>query len=423
MKLACVSAALFLSLPALAAASPVHPRMVLQAAASAPQVTGTREERAAAAAAYYTQGDFVRAALGFEGLLRDYPQDKNYLFNASASRYGAGHHAHAVALTREYLGLPGLTADDKRDAEAQLREAEANVTAVQVSVALAPGGPGKVGLVAQYVARESGDIRPDLPFSATPGAATKIQLDPGVWMIRAEGAGYAKTEQRVEVIRGGQPAITLEVALAPKVVEDVPPAVGPRAATDVPPAAARRAMIGLAVSGGVVAVAGVAVTAVGQVGVGKAAECSGSNVDCLIELGGGLRTRGLGSAVLGTGAGLLTGGLTWLIRDPKRRRTAWIAEAAIGGVGLVAGMILVPLATRNYNEDSNARAIENWGDFHDAHRREAGNAVGSALVGFGAGALISAGTGLALQRKHMNRVQVGGMAGRGQFGLTLSGRF
>lgn len=421
MKLACVSAALLLSQPALAAASPVHPRMVFQAAAAAPQVTGTREERAAAAAAYYSQGDFVRAALGFEGLRRDYPGDKNYLFNASASRYGAGHHAHAVAFTREYLALPGLTPDDKRDAEAQLREAEANVTPVLVSVTLAPGGPGQIGLVAQYVARESGDIRPDLPFPATPGAATKVELDPGVWAIRAEGAGYATTEQRVEVTKGGQHALTLQVALAPKTVDDVPRDVPPRA-TDVPPVAARRAMLGLAAGGGVVAAAGIAVITVGQVGVGNSAECTKPGRECPLDLAAGLRIRGLGSAVLGAGAGLLTGGLTWLIRDPKRRRTAWIAEAAIGGAGLAAGVALWTLGSRKFNEDVNGPGTE-WGDFHAAHKGMAGNAIGATLMGLGAGTLISAGTGLALQRKHLNRVQVGGMAGRGQFGLTLSGRF
>jgi hypothetical protein len=46
------------------------------------------------------------------------------------------------------------------------------------------------------------------------------------------------------------------------------------------------------------------------------------------------------------------------------------------------------------------------------------------VFGLGLGTLVSASTSLVLQRKHMsNQLHVGGMAGRGQFGLTLSGRF
>ncbi len=423
MKLACVGIALLLLQPASAAAAPIRPLLVSQVGSPAPQVTGTKEERAAAAAAYYTQGDFVRAALGFEGLRRDYPQDKDFLFNASASRYGAGHHAHAVAFTREYLEQQGLTDDDKRDAEAQLREAEANVTPVFATVMVAPGGPGAVRLVAQHVARESGDIRPDLPIEAKPGIATKIELDPGTWTIRAEGAGYQPIEQRVEVTKGGRHALELQLALAPQVVVRGTHDDSPRA-TGVPPAVARRTMLGLGISGGVVAVGGIAAIAAGSVGIGNAAECASPvTAQCPLDLAGGLRARDLGVTLFGSGAGLLTGGLTWLVSDPRKRRTAWIAEAVVGGVGLVAGMVLVPFATRDFNNDSNVQDIMVWGDYYKEHRTHAGHAVGSALVGFGAGTLISAGTGLILQRKYINRVQVGGMAGRGQFGLSLSGRF
>lgn len=110
MKLACVLTALMLLPPATGLASPALPARsgaLFQSAESparesrTPQVViGTKEERAAKAAANYAQNRSVEAALGFEGLWKDYPGEADYLFNAAASRYAAGHHAHAVAYTR-----------------------------------------------------------------------------------------------------------------------------------------------------------------------------------------------------------------------------------------------------------------------------------------------------------------------------------
>lgn len=408
------------------ASLPMLSLVVSQAEAPA-SPAGTREERAVDAAGYYAQGDYVPAALAFEALMRDYPQDKKFVFNASASRYGAGHYAHAVALIRAYLELPGLTDEDRQDAETQLREAASHVAPVLVSVALASGGSGQIALVIRYVPGESGEARPDLSFPARPDGSTKIELDPGDWLIRAEGDGYAPSEVRLEVSKGDRHTLTLQVALAPKAVaklHGVEPGDVGSPAKDVPSKTSRRATLGLAISGGVVAVAGIGMMGAGGAGVREAETCdAASATQCLLDMAGGLRTRGIGSMVFGAGAGLLTGGMTWLIREPRKRQVAWIVEAAVGGVSLIAGMVLVPLATRGFNNDSNVNTIGDWGSFYAEHKASAGNAVGAALVGFGAGALISASTGLALQRRHSSRVQVGGMAGRGQFGLTLSGRF
>lgn len=410
-----------------AAAPPVAASLVSRAEVPA-SPAGTKEERAVDAAGYYAQGDYVPAAQAFEALMRDYPHDKKFVFNASASRYGAGHHAHAVALMRAYLDLPGLTEEDRQDAETQLREAASHVAPVLVSVALAPGGPGKIGLVAQYVPVGAGEARPDLSFPARPEGPTKIELDPGDWLIRAEGEGYAPSEVRLEVAKGDRHTLTLQVALAPRPfvaeLRGVEPAGGGSPAKDVPLKISRRATLGMAIGGGVAAAAGIVMIGAGTAKISNVETCdAASATPCLLDMAGGLRTRGVGSMVFGAGAGLITGGVTWLIHDPRKRRVAWIAEAAIGGVGLIVGMVVVPLATRNFNIENRLIGVGDWGGFYDRHQASAGNAVGAALVGFGAGALISASARLALQRRHMSRVQVGGMAGRGQFGLTLSGRF
>ena len=47
----------------------------------------------------------------------------------------------------------------------------------------------------------------------------------------------------------------------------------------------------------------------------------------------------------------------------------------------------------------------------------------STLAGFGLGALISSATGLLVQHRNLNKVRVDASMGRGQAGLTLSGRF
>ena len=76
------------------------------------------------------------------------------------------------------------------------------------------GAAGRAGAPedpAQHIARESGDLRPELLFSTTPGAALELQLDPGSWTIRAQGPGFVTVEQRVDVLKGGKGAVALRL--------------------------------------------------------------------------------------------------------------------------------------------------------------------------------------------------------------------
>jgi hypothetical protein len=98
-------------------------------------------------------------------------------------------------------------------------------------------------------------------------------------------------------------------------------------------------------------------------------------------------------------------------------------------------MILVPISFSSFNQANDANEISaddandagtnpTWDEHYQKYRHSAGHAVAAGVFGLGFGTLVSAGTSLVLQRRCMsNRLQVGGLAGRGQFGLTVSGRF
>jgi len=432
MKLVCVMTALLLVFPATGAASPALPgraAALFQSAESPAResrtpavVIGSKEERAAKAAANYAQNRSVEAALGFEGLWKDYPADVDYLFNAAASRYAASHNAHAVAYTREYLAQPQLTAEDRKEAEAQLREALPQVSPVAVTVTTAAGGSAAITVVAQHMARESGDLRPELLFPAMAGSAMELQLDPGIWTIRAQGSGYIASEQRVEVIKGGKGAVALRLEIAP-VESPTGPVVLPPP-REVPPKLVRRLELGFGITGGLAAVTGIAVLAVGAGKVKDTTTCTTKDkVSCTQDLRDGIRVRDLGVMALGGGVGLVTGGLTWLARDPRKRRTAWIAEMAVGGAALVGGGILTTLSAGAFNAANDAGKI-NTDNYFSEHKHSVGHALGGFLFGMGAGLITSAATGFAVQKKHLGEtLRLDAMAGRGQAGLMLSGRF
>ena len=433
MKLVCVMTALLLVFPATGTASPALPRRAaaLYQSAESPAresrtpavVIGSKEERAAKAAANYDQNRSVEAALGFEGLWKDYPTDVDYLFNAAVSRYAAGHNAHAVAYTREYLAQPKLTADDRKVAEAQLREALPQASPVPVTVTAAAGGPGEITVVAQHMARESGDLRPELLFPAKAGAAMEVQLDPGIWTIRAQGPGSVASEHSVGVIQAGKGAVALRLEIAPPAGGSTGPAVltTPR---EVPPKLVRRLELGFGITGGLAAVTGIVVLAVGAGKVNDTATCTAKDkVSCVQDLRDGVRVRDLGVVALGGGVGLVTGGLTWLAKDPRKRRTAWIAEMAVGGAALVGGAILNTFTAAAFNLKNDTGEI-NTDSYFSEHRHSVGHAMGGLLFGMGAGLITSAATGFAVQKKHLGEnLRLDAMAGRGQAGLLLSGRF
>lgn len=418
--------------PALAAAGPLvprawpgHPSMApAPAKKGAPAVIGSKDERAATAAANYEQNRPVEAALGFEGLWRDFPGELDFLFNAATSRFTAGHFAHALARTDEYLALKNIGAAERKAAEAQRKAAivQTGAAAVTVKLAAPPEGDGAVEIVAQFVPRDSGDIRPELVFKPAANGATTLQLDPGVWTVRAQAAGYTADDQQIEVRKGQTVTVGLNLEPAPKdaPVADTPQPQLPR---EVPPKIVRRSQLGFGVAGGVVAAAGIGVVVAGSLKIGEARECeiaAEGYTTCVDKLAISFATRGAGLMVLGGGLGLVVGSLPWLAKDTKVRKKAWIAEAVIGGALAIGGGVVVRgfgygALVDDLNSVPPADALKN--------ASAATSVAGVVMLGFGAGTLVSAVTNLLIQRHHLNKVQVSPSAGRGQFGLSLSGRF
>lgn len=407
------------------------------APARSPAVTGGKDERAAQASDYYAKGRYVEASLEFEGLWRDFPDEPKFLFNAAASRYTAGHYAHTVAYLTEYLARGEVQGDDRKEAQAQLDEARNKVTSLRVTVQLPPDGTGEVTVVVQHVARGASDLRPELSFPArATGAAAEVvvQLEPSDWVVRAQGPGYAPVEQRVTVTKAAAGRdVTLRLTHAPAENPGGPNLETAPAVTEVPVDVAHKLQLGFAAGGGAVAAVGVAVLAVGAVQRGRLADCdtpADGYLACRKDLAASLRMRDAGAGVFGAGVGVLVGGLTWMARDSKRRRTIWIAEAAVGGAALVGGAVGLTLASRAFNQGNNEVAVTDWSGHYSGVGVGVGHATSAAFFGLGAGLVGSAVAGLLVQRKYRSKRSAalrslrfdGGVAsGRALF--VLSGRF
>lgn len=390
-------------------------------------VIGTKEERVAKAAGHYEGDRFVQAALEFEGLWKDF-REPAFLFNAAASRHAAGHHAHAVAYSREYLARSDISAEDRAEAKAQLGEALTHVQPVRVKVTVAPGGGGAVRVVAQHIARESADLRPDLLFPVSPSdgsASLTLELDPGLWAIQAQGPDYRTVEQRVQVNKGANlDEVALQVSLVPR-----PLPGGENVAPDLAPETVKKVTVGLGIAGGAIAVAGTAMVIVGGLrvrSVGDFETAGGTPPERTNNFSASLRLREAGVLVLGSGAGVVAGGLTWLIKDPQRRQIAWIAEAAVGGVAIgagVAGLFVSPVSFNRENIPSIADTADEWGTHYQRHHRSVGHAFSALSVGLGAGLAASALTSLILQRTMRPKLQVNPDIGPNRAALVLSGNF
>lgn len=438
MKLVCLCTAWTLLAPQAVLGyptAPLLPSRALQSASTPAEesrtpavVIGTKEERVATAAGHYEGDRFVQAALGFEGLWKDF-REPAFLFNAAASRHAAGHYAHAVAYSREYLARNDISAEDRAEAKAQLGEALTRVYPVRVGVSVAPGGDGTLSVVAQHIARESGDLRPDLlfPVSSSGGSGSlTLELDPGLWAIRAQGPGYRTVEQRVQVSKGAKLEVALQVSLAPRPIPG-----GATSASDLEPQTVKKITLGVGVAGGVIAVTGAAVTVIGGLrvrSVGDLGAAGETPLDRTRNFATSLRIREAGVVVLGSGAGVIAGGLTWLIKDPKQRRTAWIAEAAVGGAAIGAGIVglFVDPRTKSFNLEnlpSVADTADEWNTHYTRHRRSVGHTFSSLTLGLGVGLTASALTGLILQRTLRPKVQVSSDVGPDRAMFVLSGHF
>ena len=399
--------------------------------ARADRPSGSRDERVAQAAANYEKQRFDAAALEFEGLWKEFHEPR-FLFNAAASRVGARHHAHAVAYLSEYMQTAGLAEADRAEAEAQRTASLRETVSVRVAIA-APPELAEVVFSVQHVPKLAADIRPSLEFSAEQASggqrARVVDLDPGEWKVRVEAPGFAPAEQLVRVESGAQPAVSLELKPAPRV--DAAPA-------GLPDAARQKFVRGASVTGAVVLAGGAAALAIGQVKFGKSfatdvGDCAPDQLDCRDALAGASAVRGAGAGLLGAGVGGAIAGVTGAIRADRKRRTAWAAEAAIGGAVAVGGAAWLALAGRGFTE-ANSRGDVSWADASNqgaASRFAAQHTAATAIVGLGAGMLIGGLGGVLLERSYARgpkpmarrRIDVGGAAGPRFSGVVVSGRF
>jgi hypothetical protein len=392
---------------------------------AAAATAGDRAERTARAARFFEGGRYVEAALEFEALRRDFPGDASILFNAAASRDAAGHFAHAVAYLRQYLARSDLGPDDRKQGEEQLAESARKVTPVALTVALPLEGPQAVTVIARPVPTSPADLRPELSFPLrSPRQPFQLELDPGAWVVRVEGPGYEPAEQQIDVATA-----PLSLSLRPQLVPVAEPEP-PRPERVVPPEVIRATTRGLYISGGAVAALGLGLIGggVGMVHGDRVQACSDPTLaSCRKRFAGGLALRNVGTSFLGAGAGLAASALVWRAGDPRKRVIAWSALAAVGGVGLILGEVLVIRGAIPFSRDNTGPgALAGWSDHWGEHRHSALPALAGTLRGLGVGLVAGAVTGLVVQRKHLGKasaLRVDPSAGPGHTGLVLSGRF
>lgn len=379
-----------------------------------------KDARAARAAELYGQADFAAAALEFEALHRDFPDEPRFLFNAGTTRFAAQHYAQAVLHFNAYIARADVSDSDRRDAQAQLDEARNRVASVQLSVQVPQTSRAVVTLVVRRVARGPADRRPELTFTATPQAdvATHIvQLDPGVWAVQVQADGYPSVAHSFE-IRDLAPQ-QFRMSLVPGAGDPARPD-GPAAPPRLPPFA-----VGLIATGSLTTVAGVTVLAAGATQHGQLGECNDELVRCKGRLVQSLGFRDAGAGVFGVGVGALASGLVWLGRDPAVRRKVWIAGSVIGGVVTIGGGVALALTMRRYKA-AVMSPDDDWPQFYAGPGSSAGRAASASVLGLGLGLGLGSLASLVIQKRAVaarHALRIDGSASPWLTGVLVSGRF
>lgn len=230
-------------------------------------------------------------------------------------------------------------------------------------------------------------------LDASDGRA-RLALPPGSYIFRAARAGLTPTQRAVTIDAAGD---TVSVTLSLR--SRLPPPPSPPKEAPFP---SRRWAGGWGGAGGAVLVIGAPMLAVG----GRRSQATQPNcpaspqtIDrCRADLASSNMLRAAGGAFLGSGLGLLLGGLTGLAPRSDQRRKAWTAEAAVGGVAALSGIILLGVASRSFNRINNDTdpAVPAWGyDFRvSLLPSERGFFSGAVLLGLGFGLGTSALLGL-----------------------------
>ncbi len=368
------------------------PGGTVPATAGAPPADPDAELRARAREASQA-GRHAGAAEGFESLWSQH-KDPADLFDAASARLAAGHHAHAAEHLRLLLDQPTLPPGRRAEAEALLRTARGELVAVTLDVWLVDEGSAPDTAFAVYETGATGEYRPALSVSIA-GSGRRytqvIELDPGVWQL------FTPNNSKLLTLRAhaGHP---MRVRL------EVPPEEN----------ASRRQKfaMGVAIYGAPGLLIGGLLLAFGPRGLGKrgrlADDCDADNgvyptAKCRNDLGRHTLVAGIGGGVLGWSAGMITGGLLGLMRDHRRRRTAWFSTLALGGATLVGGVLVTSLGASRFKEFNGAANTSTWTDptYQDGVSRGARlYLAGAPILGLGVGLLVSSIAGLAAEYCH-----------------------
>lgn len=410
MLLACALGLLLAASPAVSVASEPGPADAEQ------RVHADREARARAAAGAYAARNYREAARAYEALYAEF-DEPGYLLAAGRSRLAAGHRAHAVAYLGRLLASGLLTATDTQVAYGELEAAQRGVTPVTLRVQLPADLDHVPEISAEYVAP---DARPRLEFPVPAGLGPTrvllLLLDPGPWRLEVDDAALATVELRVDVL--GQPGEPIQLDLRPH-------ARGP--------GWPRLRLVGvLTGAGSATLAAGIGVTVVGDRSVQRTLtrppEACIEYADCRDTLADTTTLRSLGAGLIGAGGGAMVVGLTGLTRGAALRRRLWVAELAVGGLGMVGSAVALALAARDFNQEAVASGRPAGDPEVQAlvERRTAQHTVAAAGLGLGSGLAVAAAIALLWARPD-GRVQpgIGGNPGGLGRGLTLavSGRF
>jgi len=411
MMPACVPLALLLVLqPTPTPAQPAAPAVASPDSAS-------KEVRAARAVELYGQSQFAAAALEFEALHRDFPDEPRFLFNAGATRFAAHHYAHAVGHFNAYIARTDIQDGDRRDAQAQLDETRNRVASVQLAVEVPADAHAAVTLEIRRVPRGPADERPALTFTASPSAGLAVhavQLDPGVWAVQLRGDGYTTTDNSFE-IRGLAPQ-QLRMSMLPPAEESEGIAIDEKKRL-------RPFAVGLIATSSLATAAGVTVLAAGIAQRRTLASCAADD-QCEANLVQALSFRDAGAGVLGAGVGMLASGLTWLAPNARTRRKLWIAGSVVGGVALVGGATGLALASHALG---NAHVgTGTWQQHYDGPGRAPFQAISATALGLGLGLGLGSLASLVVHKRSTaveHALRIDGSASPYLTGVVLSGRF
>lgn len=376
-------------------------------------------QRLRAAAELRGQGKFAEAAAIYEELYDARPAPE-LLLAAARTRAAAGQHAHALAYLSQLVASGQLTAAETQVAYGELQAAQRSLTPVTVRAQM-PLGSDELAprLRAEYLAHSPDEQRPLLEFPLPAGTgltrAAIVQLDPGPWRLQIDEPGLSRIDVLIEV--GARPGPALQLDLRPR-------------AEGLPQKQRRRLVGALVGLGGVTLAVGTGVT-VGYEFTRLRPALGGSCANepfCNLRLGAALTGRSTGAALMGAGAGILLGGLTGLIADPRRRRQAWIFEVVLGVAGVAGGSFAVALAARGLEGEVDTPAPWEDPDHQRTLNLRAGqHTLAAAGLGLGSGLVFGGAAGLVRSRIYHQRLRrslsFAPAPQRGGFGLALAGRF